>query len=377
MRSLFARLALVAVAASFAPLMGCSAATGDDEETIVGEDEDGVDFEGESVTVPVPSGTQLKATANVNIRSGASTGYKILKVIPNGATVTVVNGTPNGAWYNVKYAGVTGWSHGAYFDRVATSPPPSGGGTDCKSRLTALGVTWSASGATKGINNPVRVSSPIHGVAFRYVASTTSSPVLVDCTLGLKLAAAADKMKAYGVTEFTHIGTYNYRYIAGTTKLSNHSFGTAIDIAGMRANGAYYSLDNNNHFVKNTASATCSQARTTAGDKVLKGWACDANAAGVFNIILTPNYNTAHRNHFHVDLTAGANMIKADEGTAGTGFDANTVDPFSLEPLGDGIETNDVDVHDDVPQELFVRELEIQRAAGAVVALPEDFSLLK
>jgi len=29
----------------------------------------------------------------------------------------------------------------------------------------------------------------------------------------------------------------------------------------------------------------------------------------IFNIILTPEYNAAHRNHYHVDLTPGADFI--------------------------------------------------------------------
>ena len=29
----------------------------------------------------------------------------------------------------------------------------------------------------------------------------------------------------------------------------------------------------------------------------------------IFNIVLTPNYNSAHDNHFHVDLTEGSNFI--------------------------------------------------------------------
>jgi hypothetical protein len=30
----------------------------------------------------------------------------------------------------------------------------------------------------------------------------------------------------------------------------------------------------------------------------------------VWNIVLTPNYNADHRNHFHVDLTPGSDFIE-------------------------------------------------------------------
>lgn len=358
-----AHLALLALL--FVPSMACTAASGEDgDEGLVGANEDEVDFAGESVAGPVAVGTQMKATDAVNIRSGASTSYKVLKVVPVGGIVTVVSGTPNGSWYNVKYGSITGWTHGAYYNRISSAPSGGGGGTGCRSKLTALGLSWSSGGTNKGIADSIRVASPIRGVAFRYVASSTTSPILGNCEFFVKLAAAADKMKAWGVAEFTHIGTYNYRTIAGSSKLSQHALGMAIDIAGFRTTGGvYYSIANNNHFVKNTSSGTCSQARTTAGDKLFKGWACDVKAADIFNIILTPNYNTAHRDHFHIDLTPGSDFIKANEGDlAGTPFDTNAVDPFSLEPLGDG-----VDVHEVLPREVLMRELEIQREMGATI----------
>ncbi len=354
-----ALLALLAVSS-----VACTQAVGEEDE-LVGANEDEVDREGESVVGNKAVGSQLKATDNVNLRSGASTGYKILKVIPAGSSVTVVSGAPNGSWYNVKYAGITGWSHGAYFDAVSSSstPPASGGsGSDCQAQLRSLGLTFKDSGAVKGIADPVTVSSPIRGVAFRYVASSSTSPILGNCAFFVKLAAAADKMKAWGVAEFTHIGTYNYRTIAGSSKLSQHALGMAIDLAGFKTTGGvYYSIANNSHFVKNTSSSTCSQARTTAGDKLLKGWACDAAGANIFNIILTPNYNAAHRDHFHVDLTAGSDFIK---GPGETKYEpvVNGVDPLSDELLGDD------DYHEPIPNELLRREIEIQRESGALIA---------
>jgi hypothetical protein len=32
---------------------------------------------------------------------------------------------------------------------------------------------------------------------------------------------------------------------------------------------------------------------------------CDAAGARLFNVALTPNYNWPHRNHFHLEVTAG------------------------------------------------------------------------
>lgn len=70
--------------------------------------------------------TTMKATSNLNLRKGAGTSYAVILVIPAGAIVELVSPTMSGSFYNVKYAGSTGWSHSAYLTPVtSTSPPPA------------------------------------------------------------------------------------------------------------------------------------------------------------------------------------------------------------------------------------------------------------
>lgn len=74
-----------------------------------------------------PSTTQIgTTTANLNMRSGYSTAYKILTTIPNGKQVTVLNKESNG-WYKVQYNGVTGYVSGLYLKVITTTPttPPT------------------------------------------------------------------------------------------------------------------------------------------------------------------------------------------------------------------------------------------------------------
>ncbi len=96
---------------------------------------DGTDLEGASETGDVsselsggvPIGTTLTTTSALNLRSGAGTGYKILHVIPQGADVVTVNRTtPVNGFYNIKHAGVEGWSYGAY---LKTGGGGGGGGS--------------------------------------------------------------------------------------------------------------------------------------------------------------------------------------------------------------------------------------------------------
>lgn len=138
MRNLLNALSVLAVAGSMIVFTGCSVNTatgggeqnGGSEELVGAPEDDGTDGRGaESVVGTVAAGATLKTTANLNLRSSASTSAKILHVIPQGAMVTVVSGTPKSGWYNIKHAGVTGWSFGVYLDKTSSStPPPSGGG---------------------------------------------------------------------------------------------------------------------------------------------------------------------------------------------------------------------------------------------------------
>jgi uncharacterized protein YraI len=139
MRPLFSRLAaitLVAGSVCLASLSGCaatggSASGGAEGDELVGADDSGDARAAESVLGSVPVGSQLKATTGVNLRSGASTSYRIYHVVPNGGLVTVVSSVPKNGFYQVKHNGVTGWSFGQYYNKVAApapAPDPGGGG---------------------------------------------------------------------------------------------------------------------------------------------------------------------------------------------------------------------------------------------------------
>lgn len=84
------------------------------------------------VPAPVPQAppatvTTMKATANLNMRSGPSTGYASVFVIPKGATVTMLE--DKGDWKKVSYNGNTGWSSARYLSAASSAapvnPPPA------------------------------------------------------------------------------------------------------------------------------------------------------------------------------------------------------------------------------------------------------------
>ncbi|HEY4122378.1 MAG TPA: SH3 domain-containing protein [Byssovorax sp.] len=113
-----AALTLVAAVplSSFAGCMAGSSEVEDDE--LVGADDaaSGAD----ALTGTLTVGATLKATADVNLRTGPSTSNTILQVVPNGSTVTVVAAAPSNGFYQVNHNGTVGWSSGSYYTLVSS-----------------------------------------------------------------------------------------------------------------------------------------------------------------------------------------------------------------------------------------------------------------
>ncbi|MBL8684520.1 MAG: extensin family protein [Myxococcales bacterium] len=185
-------------------------------------------------------------------------------------------------------------------------------GASCHALLDRIGVRYTVSGALMGVADPVRVTPPINGVNLRYASYTAAvSAMVMDCRLAVALFHATRELRTrWDVTDVVHLGVYNYRPIAGSTMLSQHAYAMAIDIANLRtSNGTTHSVLND--FVAN-GRPTCPPRASNARDRLLKEFACWMHESRVFHIVLTPNYNAAHRDHFHVDLTVGGNFIAYD-----------------------------------------------------------------
>jgi uncharacterized protein YraI len=120
----------MALAATTLSLSACTVANNEpDSEELVGAPEENVAEAAGAITGSVAVGSTLTATADVNLRTGPSTSYKILHVVPNGSKVTVVASAPQNGFYKIKHNGVTGWSYGQYYKAGSSSSSSSSGGS--------------------------------------------------------------------------------------------------------------------------------------------------------------------------------------------------------------------------------------------------------
>ena len=157
---------------------------------------------------------------------------------------------------------------------------------------------------TCDIEDPVWITPVLHGVSHRpNSVDNDPSPLFVACPMALAIDRASEMLAERGGTDLVHLGTYNCRVIAGTTTLSEHGLARAIDIAAVRIeSGATFTLLTD--WEKNEP------APTTVAGKFLKELAQSYHKEKVYNIILTPDYNAAHADHFHCDLTPGSDFLK-------------------------------------------------------------------
>ncbi len=183
----------------------------------------------------------------------------------------------------------------------------------CRERLARLGISFSSGPQQPGVADPVTIGLPLNGIS--YFAAGELSPqnsLFMDCSLGLALHQMAETLEPRGVTAVEHFGVYEYRCIAGTDPcvLSQHAHATAIDLHEFRTGaGETYNVETD-WIIDADAEATCSAPTLGPEDTLLHELACEWDATNLFHVVLTPNYNADHRNHFHVDLTPGVDYIR-------------------------------------------------------------------
>lgn len=76
-----------------------------------------------SDSAPKKSKGTAQTTANLNMRTGAGTGNRVLLTIPRGKTVQLT-GSKKSGWYQVRYSSKTGWVSGKYLKNVSMPSAP-------------------------------------------------------------------------------------------------------------------------------------------------------------------------------------------------------------------------------------------------------------
>ena len=168
----------------------------------------------------------------------------------------------------------------------------SGNHAACVSALRRAGVAFQ--------EMPTRSEGPYclrrGTVTIGKFSAATLEPEEMNCGMALRLyllerhdiQPLARSYFGAGVERIHHFGSYSCRKIRGGSSMSEHTTANAFDLAGFRlSNGRTVSLKQDWQG-SGPASAFLHEVRT--------------RACLLFNMVLSPDYNTDHADHFHFDM---------------------------------------------------------------------------
>ena len=183
----------------------------------------------------------------------------------------------------------------------------------CLALLDQRQVPYSREQPKRGVKIPVRLTGKLGGVLYRTDfpdRERASVPwEIFDCRLVLSLDDFAEVLRAHSIAEVRIFSAWRppAKSWPMTDWARRHQGALAIDVRELRKDNGEV-LNVLDHFHGQLGGAQCGPAALppnpdSAEARELHDLVCAAASAHVFNSILTPNYNPAHKNHFHLELT--------------------------------------------------------------------------
>jgi hypothetical protein len=142
----------------------------------------------------------------------------------------------------------------------------------------------------------VEITGPLGGVVL-----TGADPLVIDCSLAVSLDEVGRYFRALGVEAATFSSAYSRRTVRGTNRPSKHSYGLAIDVHSLTGKDAG-TLRIDRDYEQGLGDAVdCVGAPMTKGGAILKILQCQLVRSGLFHLVLSPDYDDAHHDHFHLE----------------------------------------------------------------------------
>ena len=182
-------------------------------------------------------------------------------------------------------------------------PAPQPG---CEDELTAAGARFKPSplkmhwnGSREFLCGAKQVVLYRRGpAAIRYSSSPRVTCAVARALLRFEAVVQEEALRVFGreVASIEQMGTYNCRQIAAYAGwVSQHSFAHAIDIKRFKLKGGR-EISVQRHYGRGPDAPAHKEGQ------FLRAVARRVVQEGVFNVVLTPNFDRAHHNHFHLDL---------------------------------------------------------------------------
>ncbi|MCP4199200.1 MAG: extensin family protein [Proteobacteria bacterium] len=199
----------------------------------------------------------------------------------------------------------------------------------CLSKLRKAGVRFKKPAfSTPKVRTPLLLIGPIAGVEIkpRWPKNQHVNAVM-DCHLMLALVEVARQASRLGVKKILYYSTYRplreppdtckrgkagshcrkqkRAYRKAKRSPSQHRKALAIDIRWFVTDSGE-TIDVLEDFERRRHRFPCDTRTRTDKGRLLQQFACSLHYNETFNVMLTPNANKAHHNHFHFDITPDA-----------------------------------------------------------------------
>lgn len=149
-----------------------------------------------------------------------------------------------------------------------------------------------------GITIGVEIDGPLGGVTF---AASSEQPLVIDCSLAVSLGEAGRYLAALGVERATYSSAFSKRNVRGTNRPSKHSYGLAIDVHTFTGPDIGTLVVDRDFEQGLGDTVDCIGEPLTQAGALLSIARCQLVHSGFFHLVLTPDYDDAHFNHFHLE----------------------------------------------------------------------------
>ena len=180
------------------------------------------------------------------------------------------------------------------------------------SKTTNIEPTTEAPSETQ-ILAPVRLRGPLHGITVHSSlpekARARSPFEIFDCRLVLALDDFASLLAQHDVVEVVHMSAFRSQRDRGCMPNKpgkQHCGALAVDVGRFKKSDGSV-LDVEKDWSGRIGAPTCTPGAgpspVTAAATELWDIVCESARRGLFHVMLTPNFNVEHKNHFHLEVT--------------------------------------------------------------------------
>jgi hypothetical protein len=224
------------------------------------------------------------------------------KQMDPGANVLLMGRLPGPGWLAAAAPALV-----AVFSWGCASVPVRESDLACLRALQKRGVRFSEGPSVQGIRTPVTLD----GDRFTpRLVPRDKRPAHMDCQLAMALLEVRPVFRSLGIDELEYSAAYTYRNRRRSNQLSAHAFGLAIDVHTLRSPTRDYvvarSYERRRGRWQHTAPGPgwykdCVGRPRTADGRTLRRLACRLRLDDGLRLILTPDDDRDHHDHFHLE----------------------------------------------------------------------------